>query len=150
MVTRTIICHKQQLHCGDMNTLSDVEVQKGELSSQITFYFAKINVLRLIGRQYLMVGKIQMENGNMFILKSFMRKCHSKRKCHSTGILQTQHQKDTRCLNQEKTANTITYANTSSATGLAWGQTYKDTFPSVHQFAFIHIKMHQGHECYNN
>lgn len=29
-----------------------------------------------------------MENGNLFIIKSFMRKCHSKSKCRSTGDLQ--------------------------------------------------------------
>lgn len=41
-----------------------------------------------------MAGEIKTENGNLFIIKSLRRKCHSKSKCHSVGDLQMQHQKD--------------------------------------------------------
>lgn len=65
-----------------------------QVSSHITFCYANSNLLWWMRRHYHMAGGIKMENGNLFIIKSIMRKCHSKSKCHSTGDLQMQHQKD--------------------------------------------------------
>lgn len=128
---------------------------RGMSFPHISRFITQIQMHWLIGRHYHMAGEIEMENGYLFIIKSFRRKCQ---KAHAIqqGFYKC-FTKRTRgnnlCLNQEKTdqLNTKTYTNTYWATGPALGHMIQVNPLFCSSFAYsIHFKMRHRHECYKN